>query len=90
MQYVLGKIMYDKYWKQLFEGTPYINKYHPSQFYIKSTNVNRTIESVESQLLGLLENLPPSTLPVDQLGNSLPPFVHASEYQPKKKNQTSF
>lgn len=46
MQYVLGKIIYDRYWKALFEGTPYINKYHPSQFYIKSTNVNRTIESV--------------------------------------------
>jgi hypothetical protein len=54
MQYILGKIMYDKYWKQIFEGTQYEHKYHPSQIYIKSTNVNRTIESVEAQLLGLL------------------------------------
>jgi hypothetical protein len=43
MQYILGKAMYDKYWTQLFEGTPYIDKYHPTQFYVKSTNVNRTI-----------------------------------------------
>ena len=74
MQYLLGKIMYQKYWKALFEGTPYMQKYHPSQFYVKSTNVNRTIESVEAQLLGLLEALPPSTLNVSQLNNSLPPF----------------
>jgi hypothetical protein len=60
MQYILGKIMYDKYWNQLFAGTEYINKYHPSQIFVKSTNVNRTIESAEAQLLGLFEKLPPS------------------------------
>lgn len=90
MQYILGKIMYDHYWKPLFQGTPYIDKYHPSQFYIKSTNVNRTIESVESQLLGLLENLPPPTLPLHQLNNSLPPFLHAPSYQQILPNQTDF
>ena len=56
--------MYDKYWTKLFEGTEYINKYHPSQIYVKSTNVNRTIESVEAQLLGMLEKLPPAVLPI--------------------------
>jgi len=54
MQYILGKIMYEQYWKQLFAGTEYIDRYHPSIIYVKSTNVNRTIESAESQLLGLL------------------------------------
>jgi len=54
MHYVLGKLIYDKYWAQLFEGTQYMQKYHPSQFYVKSTNVNRTIESVQAHLLGLL------------------------------------
>ena len=53
MQYILGKIMYDKYWGQLFGGTEFESKYHPSQIYVKSTNVNRTIESAEAQLLGL-------------------------------------
>lgn len=43
MQYILGKIMYERYWNQLFGGTEYANKYHPTQIYVKSTNVNRTI-----------------------------------------------
>ena len=58
MHYILGKIMHEKYWKQLFDGTPYINQYNQSQFFIRSTNINRTIESVESQLYGWLEDLP--------------------------------
>jgi hypothetical protein len=45
MQYILGKIMYDQYWKQLFAGTDNLNKYNPSLIYVKSTNFNRTIES---------------------------------------------
>lgn len=53
MHYILGKIMYDKYWRQLFNGTEYINKYHPSQMYVKSTNFNRTIESAQSHIQGL-------------------------------------
>ena len=59
MHYFLGKIIYRKYWSQLFQGTPYENAYNQSQFYIKSTDVNRTIESAQSHLFGLLENLPP-------------------------------
>jgi len=43
MQYILGKIIYHKYWKQLFEGTEFMNKYNPSLIYVKSTNINRTI-----------------------------------------------
>ena len=67
--------MYDKYWKQLFEGTPYLNMYHPSQFYIKSTNYNRTIESAQAHLLGLLEKLPPSELPIAQMDYAMPPMA---------------
>jgi hypothetical protein len=81
MQYILGRIMYDEYWKPLFAGTDYLNKYSPSVIYVKSTNVNRTIESAESQLLGLLEDLPPYELPINQLNNSLPPFANASDYE---------
>lgn len=90
MQYILGKSMYDKYWEDLFADTPYIQKYHPSQFYVKSTNVNRTIESAESQLLGLLEDLPPSTLPIDQLENSFPPFLGAEAYEDHPLNESDF
>jgi hypothetical protein len=43
MQYLLGRIIYHRYWKQLFEGTEFMNKYNPSLIYIKSTNINRTI-----------------------------------------------
>lgn len=43
MHYMLGKILYDKYWDQLFKGTPYEQKYGQTQFYVKSTDVNRTI-----------------------------------------------
>ena len=46
MQYLLGQIIYDQYWEKLFEGTPYLHKYNQSQFYVKSTDYNRTIESV--------------------------------------------
>ena len=54
MHYVLGKLLYEKYWAQLFNNTPYMEKYNQTQFYVKSTDVNRTIESVESQIFGLL------------------------------------
>ncbi len=55
MHYALGKILYKKYWSLLFNNTPYLNKYNQTQFYVKSTDVNRTIESAESQLFGLLQ-----------------------------------
>jgi hypothetical protein len=74
MQYLLGKKMYDKYWKQLFAGTPYELRYNQSRFYVKSTDVNRTIESAESHLYGLLESLPPLTLSKNDAQFSNPPF----------------
>ena len=54
MMYLLGKKMYDTYWKKLFAGTPYEFTYNQSRFYVRSTNVNRTIESAESHLYGIL------------------------------------
>ena len=90
MQYVLGKLMYEKYWDLLFSGTPYATKYHPSQFYVKSTNVNRTIESVQAQLLGMLENLPPSVLPTSALNFSMPPMAEVENYHQNISNQTEF
>ena len=53
MHYILGQNLYATYWNSLFGGTPYFSTYNQSKFYVKSTNVNRTIESVQSQLLGI-------------------------------------
>lgn len=64
---MLGKILYKKYWKALFGGTEAETKLNPKLIYVKSTNVNRTIESVESQLRGWLENLPPLKLEAKDL-----------------------
>lgn len=80
MHYLLGRAMHDKYWAQLFNGTPYLEKYHPSLIYVKSTNVNRTIESAQSQLQGLLEKLPVNELPVSQLKYSFPPYLNSEKY----------
>ena len=80
MQYVLGKLIYEKYWEQLFTDTPYLHRYHPSQIYVKTTNVNRTIESAEAQLLGLLENLPPALLPAASQPFSMPPMAASEGY----------
>ena len=55
MQYILGKSIYKKYWNKLFAGTAYSQKYHPSQILIVSTDINRTLESAQSQVVGLLE-----------------------------------
>ena len=43
MHYQLGKKIYQAYWKDLFGGTEFENRYNQSKFYIKSTDVNRTI-----------------------------------------------
>ncbi len=53
MHYILGQQLYKRYWQKLFGGTPYVSTYNQSKFYVKSTNVNRTIESVQSQLAGI-------------------------------------
>ena len=43
MHYILGQNLYKFYWNQLFADTPYASTYNQSKFYVKSTNVNRTI-----------------------------------------------
>lgn len=53
MHYILGQTLYKEYWSKLFKDPLVSNSYNQSKFYVKSTNVNRTIESVQSQLLGL-------------------------------------
>jgi len=53
MHYILGQNLYKEYWNKLFKDPQISNVYNQSKFYVKSTNVNRTIESVQSQLLGL-------------------------------------
>jgi hypothetical protein len=75
MHYLLGKQMHQRYWKQLFAGTPYESQYNQSRFYVKSTDVNRTIESAQSHLYGLLETLPPLTITEKDLPFSKPPYV---------------
>lgn len=54
MHYLLGGQIYNLYWSQLFGNTDYVNQYNQSKFYIKSTDVNRTIESVQSHMMGIL------------------------------------
>ncbi len=54
MHYILGQNLHKTYWNKLFDGSPYLSTYNQSKFYVKSTNVNRTIESAQSQLLGIL------------------------------------
>ena len=72
MHYFLGRIIYEKYWESLFNGTEYLNQYNQTQFYVKSTDVNRTIESAQSHLFGLLEKLPPLELTENDYIYSLP------------------
>lgn len=43
MHYILGQSLYKEYWNKLFANTPFFNTYNQSKFYVKSTNVNRTI-----------------------------------------------
>jgi hypothetical protein len=55
-QYLLGRTLYQIYWKDLFGP---LDRYLPHKFHFRSTNANRTIESLQAQLLGLFENLQP-------------------------------
>lgn len=79
MHYILGKIIYRTYWDALFAGTPYQNRYNQSQFYVKSTNYNRTIESAQSHLFGLLEDLPPLQLTPSEYNLSQPAWEGEEE-----------
>lgn len=47
---MLGQLLYEAYWDKLFGAN---RRYNQSKFYFKSTDVNRTIESIQSQLLGI-------------------------------------
>lgn len=58
MHYLLGQQIYKQYWSDLFKGTEFLDRYNNTKFYIKSTDVNRTIESCQSHLMGIFENLP--------------------------------
>lgn len=77
MHYLLGRKMYETYWKRLFAGTPYEFRYNQSKFYAKSTDVNRTIESAQSHIYGLFEGIPPITLSEADLPYSHPPYPGA-------------
>lgn len=58
MHYLLGKRIHRQYWSELFNGTEFEGRYNNSKFYIKSTDVNRTIESCQSHLMGIFDSLP--------------------------------
>lgn len=59
MHYLLGKAIYKMYWEKIFGQERLRNPSNNSKFYIKSTDVNRTIESCQSHLMGIFENLDP-------------------------------
>jgi hypothetical protein len=84
--------MYLRYWNKLFGGTPYEKVYNQSKFYVKSTNVNRTIESVQSQLMGLLEKLNPLTINDQDVNFSLPlwPDIDTREIGPVYTNAPAY
>lgn len=56
----------------LFRGTEFENYYNQTNFYVKSTDFNRTIESAQSHLFGLLEKLPKLQLSKARYNYSLP------------------
>ena len=70
--------MYEIYWDKLFAGTPFQYRYNQSKFLVKSTNYNRTIQSAQSHLLGILESLPPLNITENALPYSAPPFPDVS------------
>jgi hypothetical protein len=71
MHYVLGQQLYRQYWNQLFAD----NKYNQSRFYVKSTDVNRTVESAQSQLMGVLEHVEALEISQDMVEFSKPQWV---------------
>lgn len=79
MHYLLGKKM-KPYWEQLFENNPFTNPINNSRLYVKSTDVNRTIESCQSHLMGLFEHLAP--LAVTDVEHSMPLWNEPSILEP--------
>lgn len=57
MHYLLGRTLYSKYWQLLFSDPASAAASPEELFYAKATNTERTIESMEYQLMGLLEAL---------------------------------
>lgn len=79
MHYMLGKLLYKDYWNKLFGN----NKvYNQSKFIFKATDVNRTIESLQSQILGIFENIDPVVIPQDELKHSLPAWNYTLDREP--------
>ena len=62
--------LYKDYWTQLGLNSTYNSSY----VYIKSTNVNRTLESGEAQFLGWTEDLDPLELNEDEAKLAFPPW----------------
>ena len=58
-RYLLGRYYFEKYWRQFIENDS--KKEKPVSFfdniYVASTDVNRTIQSANSQLLGFTEEI---------------------------------
>jgi len=80
MHYLLGKKVYATYWKDLFGGTQFEAQYNSSKFYIKATDVNRTIESCQSHLMGIFENLPKLSISNEQVNFSKPLWPGAEAF----------
>lgn len=72
MHYLLGKQVHSTYWDRLFGGLNFTNPVNNSKFYIKSTDVNRTIESCQSHVMGIFESLPPLQIDGNQTKFSAP------------------
>lgn len=72
MHYLLGKRIHQQYWNALFNGTEFATRYNNSKFYIKSTDVNRTIESCQSHLMGIFDSLPKLEINQNQAKYSSP------------------
>ena len=64
MHYVLGGHLFHEYWDRIFGS---LREYNQSKFYVKSTDVNRTIESAQSQLLGIFENMKELTIKEEEV-----------------------
>ncbi len=62
LQYLMGKKMYQVYWKRLFGGTPYERHLNLTKVTAKSINFSRIIESGEAHLFGMFEGLAPLTI----------------------------
>ena len=78
---MLGKMLFRDYWSKLFGDNL---RYNQSKFFFKSTNVNRTIESVQSQLMGIFENTESLNISEADLKYSLPAWNYTLDRQAGK------